>query len=265
MTSHQIKVPFPSVPRGFYCWILMFCGGMGLLSNRCQGADHPLAPALQLAEASQKKLDSVKDYSATFHKKEVVNQKVVDQNIFIKVREEPFSVYMKFDKPNQGREVLFVDGQNKGQLLVHEGGVLNSIVGTLQLAPTSPQVMSENRYPITQVGISKMLETVIGQWQQEQKYDDVDVKYYPNAKVNGHPCQAIETSHSQQRPEFKFQLTRLYLDKETQLPIRVEQYAWPARAGDSPKLVELYMYSNLQTNLGLTSTDFDRKNRKYSF
>lgn len=238
---------------------------VGSAVSKSQGADHPLAPALQLAEASHKALAEVKDYTATFQKKEVVGQKLIEQQMFLKVREQPFSVYMKFEKPNAGREVLYVEGQNKGQLLVHEGGVLNSIVGTLQLATTSPQVMAENRYPITQVGITKMLETIIDQWREEQKYDDVDVKYYPNAKINKHPCQAIESSHAQQRREFKFQLTRLYLDKETQLPIRVEQYAWPARAGEQPRLVELYLYQNLQTNVGLTNGDFDRKNRKYSF
>ena len=269
MTLHKCSVCGRLSPRRSSSWVviclLAIGSGWGLFPVRSEGADHPLVPAIQLAEASQKKLESVKDYTATFHKKELVNQKQIDQRMLIKVREEPFSVYMKYDKPNQGREVLFVDGQNKGQLLVHEGGVLSSVVGTLQFAPTSPQVMAENRHPITQVGISKMLETIIRQWQEEQKYDDVEVKYYPNAKINQHPCQAIETSHSQQRPEFKFQLTRLYLDKETQLPIRVEQYAWPSRPGDAPRLVELYMYSNLQPNVGLTHADFDRKNRKYSF
>ena len=41
----------------------------------------------------------------------------------MKVRHEPFSVYMWFLKPFQGREVLYVDGQNNNEMVVLEAGL----------------------------------------------------------------------------------------------------------------------------------------------
>ena len=74
----------------------------------------------------------------------------------MKVRHEPFSVYMHFDEPHAGREVIFVEGRNNNNLLVHEAGFA-SLIGTLELEPTGSQAMAENRYPITKAGIQKMI------------------------------------------------------------------------------------------------------------
>ena len=60
-------------------------------------------------------------------------------------------------------------------------------------------------------------------------------------------------------------MTRLYVDKKTNFPIRIEQYGWPEKAGSEPPLVEEYSYTALKTNLGLGDHEFDRKNVAYAF
>lgn len=225
---------------------------------------HELYPALKLAYASLQALDDVKDYTATFTKRERFQQKLRKQVCELKFREDPFSVYLLFVDPNKGREVLYVDGANKGQLLAHESGVL-SYLGTVPLLPTSKDAMDDNHYPITMIGMRNLLKRVIEQWEYEGGYGEISVEFLPQAQLDKVPCEVIRATHPKPRKQFKYQETRLFLDRETRLPIRVEQYAFPKAGEQEPPLWEEYTYSNIQLNVGLTDRDFDPKNPKYSF
>ncbi|WP_145029736.1 DUF1571 domain-containing protein [Caulifigura coniformis] len=226
---------------------------------------HPLAPALKLARASRKSLDSVRDYQCVFIKRELLNGAVVTQTMEMKFREEPFSVYLKNQEPNPGREILFVYGQNDNKLLAHEGSGLKSLVGTVPLAIDAPQVRAENRHPITEIGMRKLIDKVIAQWEYEGQFGETNVQYYPDAKIGGMSCPAIECTHPQPRRQFPFHVTRLYIDAQANLPVRIENYGYPAASGQEPPLVEEFTYVKVRTNVGLANEDFSAKNPAYKF
>ena len=225
---------------------------------------HPLRPALKRAYASRAAIATVADYTATFNKQERVGNRMVKQKMTIKLREQPFSVYLNFQGQEAGREVLFPDPRNPQHLLVHPEGI-KAIAGTVSLPLTGPEVAKENRYPISQIGMRQMLETIIRQWEAETKYGETKVDFYPDARLGGIPCTVIVSTHPQPRNQFRFHMTRLYFDKQTNLPIRVEQYAWPRNTGDSPPLLEEYTYTNVKANQGFSDRDFDPRNRAYHF
>jgi hypothetical protein len=229
---------------------------------------HPLAGVMEFAAESREALKDVKDYTAIFTKTELVGKHSVTQVMDMKLREKPFSVYFRYrSKHEEGREVIYVAGANNDTALVHEVGI-KAIAGTVHIRPNGREVMEENRYPISQVGIANMLETAYQIWETEMKHSDpsaVRVEYYPNAKLGDVPCKVVEITHSEQRKELKFYVSRVYFDKETKLPIRAERFGWPRRPGEKPPLVEQYTYSNLRTNVGLTNVDFDPRNRQYGF
>ena len=127
---------------------------------------HPLNTALKIGRESRAKLDDIEDYSASFFKDEIVGSKRVKQKMQLKVREKPFSVYIKFLTPYAGREVIYVEGQDGGKILVHGTGI-ESIVGTLSLSPTSSRAMEESRYPVTMIGLRNLADTLIKQWESE--------------------------------------------------------------------------------------------------
>lgn len=226
--------------------------------------NHPLKACIVKAETSLAALDEIADYSTILFKKESIQNKLITQTLTMKVRHEPFSVYLKFEEPHAGREVIYVDGVNKGRFIVHETG-FKALAGTLSFTPTSKEALAENRYPITQAGMAKMLEIVIAQWKADAQYQEVQVKEAANTKVGEEACLMIETIHPQPRDHFKFHKTRLYLDNETQLPIRLEQYMWPEKEGGEPVLVEEYTYTQVKPNIGLTDIDFDKTNPAYQF
>ncbi len=217
--------------------------------------NHPLVPALKMAYASRAMMSQVHDYTAQFVKKELVNGRYITHNMDIKLREQPFSVYLRFRDPHEGRQVLYVKGANGGQILVREKG-LGSLAGTIPINPTDPMALSENRHPITEIGISNMLGTVIRQWEAEGRYGEIDVKYFPDAKLGNFPVKVIRTTHPKRFKQFKFHITQLYLDEKSLFPVRVEQFDWPQGEGEKPLLVEQYMYSGVRTNQNLGAAEF---------
>lgn len=225
--------------------------------------DHKLTPAIRIATDAARACDAVSDYKATFVKSELVGSSMLKARIAVKIRQEPFSVYMKFVAPNAGRELIYVEGMNGGNLKVHETGFA-ALVGTLTLDPKGSLAMGESRYPVTMMGIETMVDTIIDQWVSETSRTSPQVQYFPNATLGSTACKAIESTHAAPGPTVKFQRTRLYIGQQSGLPVRVQQYAFD-RAGGEPMLVEDYAYLDVQTNVGLTNLDFDVSNPAYNF
>jgi hypothetical protein len=63
-----------------------------------------------------------------------------------------------------------------------------------------------------------------------------------------------------------FARVEILYDPETQYPIEISSYDWPA-AGHSGELelAEKYVYDDLRFDARLTATDFDPKNPDYAF
>ena len=224
--------------------------------------------AIELAGERRTELKQVKDYTAIFTKTELVGNKVIKQTMDIKCRHQPFSVYLHNRAGKEGsREVLYVDGANDGALLVHERGFLASLAGTQQLKLDDSLVMAENRYPITDIGVARIVDKSLEIWQAEKKADpkNVEVRFFSKAKVGAISCEMVEVSRKQKKPKFDCSLTRVYFVHESNLPIRAEQFGWPEKDGGKPPLLEVYDYANLKVNVGLTDADFDPQNPKYGF
>ncbi|HUG94459.1 MAG TPA: DUF1571 domain-containing protein [Planctomycetaceae bacterium] len=227
-------------------------------------AQHPLEPALRIAESCRQSLADVEDYEAMFSKWEIVGGRGHGHTMRMKFRTTPMSVYLRFENPHAGREVIYVEGRNDGNLLAHETGV-KSLVGTVALRPDSPRALSESKHPITHAGLANMLEGILAQWRAETKLDGVEVLYYADAKLRGAECKVIEATHPRPGRDVRFHRTRLYIDKQTNLPVRLEQFGFPERPGEKPPLLEQYTYWNIRTNVGLTDADFDVRNPAYGF
>lgn len=230
-----------------------------------KGSNDVLSPALEAARAARETVRQMPGYSTTFIKQEETRKGLIRQVLKVKFRREPFSVYLKFIEPHEGREVLFVEGKNKGKLQVHEPSGLASLAGTLSLSPTGDEAMKENRYPVSMFGMEKLMDAVILQWEGELKHPESEVKQFPQAKVGDYECRMFEVVHPKERSHFKFQTTRLFIDKKSGLPVRLEQYGFPSKAGEVAPLVEEYTYTEIKVETKLSELDFDIKNQSYGF
>ncbi|MCG8587336.1 MAG: DUF1571 domain-containing protein, partial [Pirellulales bacterium] len=235
-----------------------------------EGQQHPLVPAIERAKAALKNIDdNIKDYSCTLVKRERVNGTLMEpEYMFTKVRHKPFSVYMFFvgPKSKKGQEALYVEGRNQGKLIGHAGGgPLRLALPTVHLDPEGSLAMRGNRYPITEVGIRTLTARLIEVAENDAKYGECTVNWYKNAKVAGRTCTCLQVVHPVRRTTFTFNVARVYIDDELNIPIRYEAYDWPKRAGGRPELIEEYTYTNLKLNQGFTDADFDQNNATYGF
>ncbi len=199
-------------------------------------ANHPLTNVLRLAKESRDRLKTVQNYQCRFVQRDWVRGKVYVHSASVKFRKKPFSVYMRFDKPNEGREALYVAGQNGGKLLAHESGLL-ALAGTVALLPNSPQAMSESRHSIAEFGLENLVDRAITQWEQEARFagSETETKFYPKAKLHTMECQVIETHHPVRRKQFPFYMTRLFLDKTTLFQCGWSNTAFRAKPARLPR------------------------------
>jgi hypothetical protein len=231
-------------------------------------AEHPLMPALRWAREGLVDVRAIQDYECTFVKRERIDGELGEHEyIHLKVRHKPFSIYMGFLAPARvkGQEALWVEGQNDGKLWGHPNGLRHKLVGTVSLPPTSPFAMMGNRYPITEAGILNMTERLVEIGEKDLQYGECEVKFIEGAKINQRLCTCIQVTHPVPRRNFLFNMARIYVDQELNLPVRYEAYEWPKAPGEEPLLTEEYTYLNLKLNNGFTDADFDINNSKYKF
>lgn len=236
------------------------------LNSENEGALRSLDEAIEFVRTRREALRQVTDYTAVFAKTEFVNERLVNQTLDLKFRQQPFSVYLRGrSKRKPAREAIFVAGKNDDRLMVHEAG-LKALI-TVNLKPDDPRLMAENRYPITEIGMARMLDIVLAIWEQEKhlSLQNVEVQHSTDSQFGSIPCEEIRVTHQERLKGLKFQSTRIAFAVETGFPVILEQYDWPAQPGETPPMVEQYLYSDIKANCGLTDADFDRENPEYSF
>lgn len=226
---------------------------------------------------------NVDDYTCTFVKRELVKGRVVGpQYVHAKVRNRrvengevvvPFSIYMKFLKPNslKGREVLYVEGQNGGKFWAKEGGAAGRLMPAVMLPVDGRLAMRDNRYPITEFGIENLTLRLLERGQADRNISDCIVTYRDGAKVCDRPCKMMEVRRPTPKvgPDAEFGMNvfiaQVFVDSELNVPMRYAAYTWPSSPGSPPEVVEEYTYQDLKLNVGLTAADFDHKNPAYGF
>ena len=231
------------------------------------GAQHPLEPAVQLARRASLRMKDVRDYTAVLVKRERIDGELTThESLFLKVRHEPFSVYIYCLGPTKpkGQEAIYVAGMNNNQVQAHSTG-LKKWAGTFSLEPNSARMMEGNLYPLTNIGIQNMTERLLNRETDEMAFGECEVKFYEGAKIDSRLCTCVEIVPPVPRKNFKFHRTRVFYDNEWQIPVRTENCGWPTEAGTEPPVMEEYTYQKLQLNRGLTDLDFDVRNPSYAF
>ena len=221
-------------------------------------AAHPLDPEINYARQRLAAMEqNIQDYSCVFTKREMVDGKLLPyEQMFMKVRHKPFSVYMYFLGPEdvKGQQVVYVEGQNNGKMVAQPIG-LKGKFGPYYLDPNGSFAMAGQRYPITNAGFLNLTKQLIVEGMRDRQYPECEVKQYKGAKVAGRTCTVTEITHPQ-LPQFQYHKARIFVDDEWNIPIRLESYLWPQQPGGQPPVLEEYTYSNLKFNNGFTDADF---------
>lgn len=240
-------------------WCMLVCSALAM---------HPLTPLIQQLEAELPRIQQISGYTATLDSQFTLGGKLQPrQRMYLAVRHTPFSVYMRFALPIDiaGREVIYEAGRNGGNLLAHGTGT-QAMLGTLTLDPKGRIAMKGQAYPLTEIGVLNLTVKLATIARTETRYDARACRIIRHLRryVGGRICTCYEIVHVTKQPGIEAHLVRVYVADDLQIPIGCEAYGWPARAGETPPLIERYVYSDLRVT-GLTDADFDVRNPRYGF
>ena len=161
------------------------------------------------------------------------------------------------------RRVLYIAGENEGQVLVRKGGSMMKHL-KISVDPFGKAAKRESKYPITHVGFDKFVDRLVQIAKDDIKRDptgeNTRVSYFRNAKVGKRKCTRIHVEHPEQEQEMEFHIATLFVDDELNVPIRLVTFGWPKAEGEKPPLNEEYTYVDLKLNVGLTDDDFSESN-----
>ena len=220
----------------------------------------PMEAASKLITDAQTSFSNVQDYTEMFYKQERLNGTLQpEQTIQVSVRQQPFSVYMKWVGPKNlvGQEACFVAGKNNNMLRAKASSGLASALGFLSVDPRDPRVMANSRHPITEAGMSNLIRSlgayVQGNCAQPGQAKMTFAEYRFLQKL----CTRMEITHLVQTAQLPFSRKVVYFDRESHLPVRVENYDWPKQPGTPGELLECYSHVDLKFNVGLADEAFN--------
>lgn len=234
-----------------------------------------LLMSLLLLEKGVHEISKVPDYTATFCKHERIDGTLGDNQVMqLKLRHKPFSVYMKWLVGDKDRELLYVDGQNDGKMLVKLGGIKGKFLPALKLTPTGSIAMREARYPVTKLGLRQMAQEMIGHRRNEISGKvGVRCQMLADQKIQKRDCYCFIFVYDSAKTSEIYRKSIVYIDKEYSLPVLVKNYGWPTDVEEETKpakldeatLVEHYLYTNIRLKQQLANAEFDRGNKNYNF
>ena len=222
--------------------------------------ESPLDVPLRLISQARASYERIEDYACLFVKRERIHNQLQPENLVaMRVRTRPFSVDLQWLKPSDlsGQEACYVAGRNSGQMRVRSSGLLGS-VGFVSLDTKDPRVLENSRHSITEAGIGNFITRFGEGWTMERSFNKTKVQV-AEYDYNHRHCMRVETVHPDNSDRlFLFYRSVVYFDRENNLPIRVENYDWPKKAGDvAGSLIESYSYADLKINIHLKDDVFN--------
>ncbi|MDB5345555.1 MAG: hypothetical protein JWP89_3932 [Schlesneria sp.] len=228
---------------------------------------------VDLLEKGGEFLAGVDSYCAKLAKQEVVGPELLDeQTIQLKCRHKPFSVYLVWLTGDTGREVLYVEGQNNGKMVAHDGG-WKARLPAFNLDPNCRLAMRDTRYPVTDAGLATLTNVMLDLHREDLvKNHLASCTVEDDQSFDGRPCTVFTTVYGSPTSSSIYRKSITYIDNEWNLPVHSKHFEWPAADKkvdeanlDDSTLVESYSFTEVKMSSSLTDSDFDRDNSEYRF
>lgn len=224
-----------------------------------------LKASLKLLVAGQEKIKRTTDYNVQFRRQERIGGSLLDpQTINLKIRHEPFSIYMKWIEGDKGRQLIYVAGQHDDHVLVQPGGITGRLTGTLALKSDDPKILAESRYPATCAGLLELSKIIA-------EHHDADLKRGTGVQCvlkdgdsfDNRPCYLTTLIYDSPLINPDYHKSLILIDKELSVPVCVRNYTWvegkAAPTDGEHNLIEHYSYTGLELNLELADEDFQKQ------
>jgi len=195
----------------------------------------------------------IKDYTCVFHKIELVDEEIIEKKNIIYKFKKPLCCYLKWPS---GSEAIYVHGNYDDKLKYHSGNIFGFIVFSLD--PRGNLAMTDNRHSILDSHIGHIIDVVNTNYNRAKKNKELKTFFEGSKVLNGTKTLLFKTILPENK-DYYGHVINIYIDAELYLPIKIEVYGWEM------ELLEMYHFSDLRVNVGLTDIDFDVDNPAYDF
>ncbi|TWU62439.1 DUF1571 domain-containing protein [Crateriforma conspicua] len=249
-----------------------------VLIDQDSAAEATLQDVLEMAaQAKESLVANVDDYTATFVKQERDANGVLSpvSKMFMKVQTRhrggrpgaPMRVYLKFLEPgsDSGRQVIWAEDLTNGKLWVKETGMLG-LVPIPPLDPNGALAMQGQRYPISELGQTRMVELLHERGQADLGDPNVSVVIQEDVPFDDQTATLIQVNRSKPSGRVDdFSLAEIFIDQQRSLILKYQSFGWPSEGQDDAPLLESYTFEDIQVNVGLSEKDFDTSNPEYGW
>ncbi|MCH2203393.1 MAG: DUF1571 domain-containing protein [Fuerstiella sp.] len=212
-------------------------------------------------------------YSAVFHKQERLGGDLSEvQTIDLKIRQKkPFAVYMKWRNGDRGRQLLYSDEYEDGDMVVKLGGFKGRILPGLKLNPEGSRAKENARHSVTKAGIRMMAEKMIAHRKRDlAQGTGMKCTRLPNREFDHQDCFCFLYEYESPEISKDYRKSIILIESTHHIPVMARNYTWAAEANDlSPEeldvrtLIENYSYTNIDFSKTLASVEFSRENPRY--
>jgi hypothetical protein len=221
---------------------------------------------LRTLQAVDRAFGKVRCCTMTFRKQERIGGKLQpEQTYFLKVRHNPFAVYMKSIQPVAGRELIYAEGHFDNQVIGHPPGLARLLVPRLKVPPDSPLILAESRHPMNEAGLVNMIRKMIRFRQMDLQDPDSITILDRTTSPDGRQWLRSTHVHPLDQAERPLVETVVLYDPTTRLPLRFTGFDRPTAGQAEKPLGERYSYDDLILDAPLSAADFDPANPDYAF
>lgn len=201
----------------------------------------------------------VRDYTCVFTRQERVNGTLSPEQVAeMRVRVQPYSVYIRFGKPESvaGLEMAYVTGARLGKMRFRPAGFKPGNT-TMAVSLDDPKVMAATRHRVTELGIGSVLDRLAASVAREKGLGNPVEVFTADYKFAGRDVTQYEVYTRRPHALRYAYKCVVYVDKESRLPLRFEAYDQPKPGQTAGELFEAYSFSGLKINPGLGESAFE--------
>jgi hypothetical protein len=198
---------------------------------------------------------NIMGYSLIMHKQERIGGVLQpSEEVQVYYRAKPHSVFMHWlQGTKRADSVLYIEGANNGNMLVHPSGIAGRLVKVVSRDPEGEEARQAGRLPITQFGLKLSLERSLKNWQAAKESGSCRIEYLGVRKlreVGDRLCYVLRRTCNPPDSDGIAEVT-IYLDKETCLPVgNVSKDA-------QGNLIGEYIYKDIQLNPQFKANQFE--------
>ncbi len=228
--------------------------GMILISTVMAGeAAEQVSPNVeQTIRDARAAYEQIEDYTCTLHRRERFGGKLEEKGDVIFKYMKPRRFYMKW--PKESIEAIYAEGSYDDRMVIHGGWLFKY----LSVAVDPALALKSNRHTLLEADIGHILDVLESNYRLARMNGDARIAFEGREFLDGREVLIFHGLFPPGKGYYGHRV-RVDIDREYRLPVRITVHGW------ANELLEMYHYTDMTLNAGLTKRDFDVSNDAYLF